>query len=326
MGHELSPTTLKILNILNDCETHSGAEIAEYLHISRNAVWKVIQRLKQHNVVIHSRHGGYLLDTPLIPLDKTRIKNSIIEPDIDIDCFETVSSTNDALKNSPSSNMPQICLTEYQSKGRGRLGRPWVSHFGRNILCSFSYTFEKDISELSGLSLVVAILTADALKSFDQNLHPLLKWPNDIYLNNKKLGGILIDINAEAHGKCMAIIGVGLNVNMKGTDLESVDQPWTSLEHVLNKQLDRNVLIAHLMNTLLQGMRIFVEEGIEPFLTDWKRYDLLENKIISIIQGPTPISGVAHGVTPQGHLRLKLSSGETRTFSYGDTKILKSVH
>jgi BirA family biotin operon repressor/biotin-[acetyl-CoA-carboxylase] ligase len=321
MGHELSPTTFKILDILNDCQTHTGTEIAEHLHISRNAVWKAIQRLKKHHVVIHSRHGGYVLETPLVLLDKNKIKNLVEEPGISVACFETVTSTNDVLKDAPFSDAPQICLAEYQSKGRGRMGRPWASYFGRNIHCSFSYTFEKDISELSGLSLAIAILTAKALNSFNQNLHPFLKWPNDIYLNNQKAGGILIDINAEAHGKCTAIIGVGLNVNMKGLELQGIDQPWTSLEYALNRQVDRNLVIVHLINTLLKGMRIFAENGMKPFLANWKRYDFLENKAISVIQGSTHISGIARGITSQGHLRLELPSGDIQTFSYGDTSI-----
>lgn len=322
MGHELSVTTFKILEILNDGQRHTGTEIAKLLQISRNAVWKVIQRLKQHNVPIQSHHGGYVLETPLLLLDKDKMRALIVEPDIQVSCFEMVTSTNEALKNSASSSKGlQIYLAEYQSKGRGRLGRSWSSPFGRNIYCSFSYTFEKDMSELAGLSLVVAILTARALSDFDQNLIPSLKWPNDIYLNNQKAGGVLIDLNAEAHGKCTAIIGVRLNVNMKGIELHGIEQPWTSLEHMLNRPLDRNTVAAYLINALLKGMKVFAERGFEPFLIDWKHYDFLENKTITVIQGSTPTSGVARGITSQGYLRLELPSGEARIFSCGDTSL-----
>jgi len=160
------------------------------------------------------------------------------------------------------------------------------------------------------------------LESLDPQIKPFLKWPNDIYVNNQKLGGILIDIIAEANGNCKAIIGVGLNINMKDSTLEGVDQPWTSLEHILNVKLDRNVVVAQLINSIVKGMDIFVEKGMEPFITDWKRYDLLENKQISVSHGTDIISGIARGITPQGYLLLQLPSGKIQQFSYGDTTLL----
>lgn len=324
MAHELSPTTLKILNILNDCKVHAGTDIAEHLSISRTAVWKVIQRLKNYDIDIESQHQGYHLNSPLILLDKHKIESLLKDQRVTLECFETIDSTNDYLRNKMFSKNLHICLAEHESKGRGRMGRPWVAPFGRNIYCSFSYTFNKDISEMAGLSLVIGILTADMLESLDPQIKPFLKWPNDIYVDNKKLGGILIDLIAEANGNCKAIIGVGLNVNMKDAKLEGVDQPWTSLEHILNVKLDRNLVVAQLINFIVKGMDVFVEKGVEPFLTNWKRYDLLENKQISVSHGTDIISGIARGITSQGYLRVELPSGEIQKFSYGDTILLKA--
>lgn len=322
MAHELSPTTLNILNILNDCNVHAGTDIAAYLSISRTAVWKVIQRLKSYHIDIQSHHQGYQLNAPLILLDKHKIESLIKDSGVTLECFETIDSTNDYLKNEMPLKNLHVCLAEHESKGRGRMGRSWAAPFGRNIYCSFGYVFNKDTSELSGLSLVIGILIANMLESLDPQIKPFLKWPNDIYVNNQKLGGILIDIIAEANGSCKAIIGVGLNINMKDGALEGVDQPWTSLEHILNIKLDRNVVVAQLINSVVKGMDVFVEKGMEPFLTQWKRYDVLENKQISLGRGTEILSGVARGITPQGYLRVELSSGEIRNFSYGDTTLL----
>ncbi|MBX9620766.1 MAG: biotin--[acetyl-CoA-carboxylase] ligase [Alphaproteobacteria bacterium] len=324
MAHELSSTTLKILDILNDCKVHAGTDIAGDLHISRTAIWKVINRLKHYDVDIQSHHQGYGLKSPLILLDKKKIEDLINDPSITLECFETLPSTSEYLKDKIPLNNPLVCLVEHQSKGKGRMGRSWASPFGRNIYCSFSTLFHKDISEMSGLSLVVGILTANVLESLDPKVKPLLKWPNDLYVNHKKMGGILIDIIAEAYGNCTAIISVGLNINMKDAELEGVDQPWTSLEHMLNVKSDRNLIVAQLIQSVFKGIDVFAKHGMEPFLDKWKEYDLLENKHISVSQGAEIISGIARGINPQGYLLLELLSGEVRKLSYGDTTLLKN--
>lgn len=323
MAQQLSPTTLKILHILNDCKIHGGTAIAMSLGISRTAVWKVIQRLKKYSVDINSHHNGYSLNVPLILFDKKKIQRLINEPKIKLECFETIPSTS--YYTNPKLNLKNmyVCLAEHQSKGRGRMNRAWSSPFGRNIYCSFSYLFNKDVSELAGLSLVVGILTAKMLEALDQRIKPFLKWPNDLYVNNEKMGGILIDLTAEAHGNCRATMGVGLNINMKTVTLKGVDQPWTSLEHILNEQLDRNFVAAQLIKTIYQGLEIFLENGLAPFLADWKRFDILENKKISINNGRETLSGIARGINAQGYLLLELPSGEIRSLSYGDTTLLK---
>lgn len=128
---------------------------------------------------------------------------------------------------------------------------------------------------------------------------------------------------AEAHGNCRTTIGVGLNINMKNLVLKEVDQPWTSLEHILNEPQDRNLMVANLTQIIFNGLEIFLEKGLAPFLAVWKRYDILENKRISINNGVEALSGIARGVNLQEHLLLELPSGEIRKLSYGDTTLLK---
>jgi len=326
MAHQLPSTTLKVVDILNDCKLHTGTEIAAILGVSRTAVWKVIQRLKKYHVEIESQHQGYHFDFPLTLIDKNKIEGLLKDPRLTLEIFETIPSTSDYLRNkTPLKNM-SFCLSEHQSKGRGRLGRSWISPFGKNIYCSFSYTFDKDITEMSGLSLVIGILITRALESMNPKLNPRLKWPNDIYIDDQKVGGILIDLIAEANGNCTAIISVGLNVNMKDVKLEGTEQPWTSLEHILNEKLDRNVVVVQMLKSILEGMAIFLEKGLEPFLPLWKRYDLLEGENISINTGKEIISGISKGISPQGYLLLELPSGNIEKYSYGDTtRFLKEI-
>lgn len=320
MTHELSSTTLALLNILNDGQRHAGTEIAKVLGVSRMAIWKVVQRLKAYNIEIKSEHLGYRLESPLFLLEKSKIQK-YISKNITLDIFESLPSTNDYLKNLPSAPSPHICLAEHQTNGRGRLGRSWNSPFGRNIYCSMSYVFQKDISEMAGLSLVVGILTAKALEVVDQRLKPRLKWPNDVYLEGKKAGGILIDLIAEANGTCKAIIGIGLNVNMKNIPIKSVEN-WICLEELMGQTLDRNQVAGEIINSLFKGMELFANGGLASFLSDWKRLDFLDNKKVTLTSEQEVYSGIAKGITPQGHLFLELPQG-LKQFSHGDTSLFK---
>lgn len=321
-----NPSTLiQVVNLLNDGQIRSGSDIGEKLGISRTAVWKVIHRLKNYKVQIDAEAKGYRLETPLSLLESLKVMGQLKYPELKLHIFESIPSTHEALKNDTSKQNLLCYLAEHQSQGRGRLGRSWTSPFGRNISCSLSYAFQKDISELSGLSLVVGILMIQALKSLYPSLKFSLKWPNDIYLEGKKLGGILINLTAEAHGNCMAILSLGLNVNMKDFPLEGVDQAWISLENVLQKRSDRNRVAATLLNFILEGLERFHEQGMAPFLAEWEKVDFLKDQEITINTGHTLVSGIANGINEKGCLLLQLPSGAIHPCSYGDATLLKSA-
>ena len=261
---------------------------------------------------------------PLSPLlDKKKIQDLIQDPKISLEIFDTLPSTQDYLHKKKNLQHLQICLAEDQFQGRGRLNRPWVCPKNRNICLSFCFVFHKQSNELTGLSLGIGIIIADILKNLFPTLFPHLKWPNDIYLESKKLGGILVEINEETSDDCKVVIGIGLNVNMKDISLLEINQPWTSLEHSLGVSLDRNLLLGHLLPALVLGLELFEKKGLTPFLEKWKAYDFLEGKTISLKRGEEILTGIAHGITPEGYLSLRLPSGEFKTFSSGDTQILK---
>jgi BirA family biotin operon repressor/biotin-[acetyl-CoA-carboxylase] ligase len=300
-----------------------GTTSGNALGISRTAVWKVIKRLQKYNIDIQSQHQGYYLKEPLILLDQRKIEPFLAGKRISLEIFETLESTSHYLKSKIPLETQTVCLAEYQSMGRGRLGRKWLSPFGRNIYCSLSGVFKKDIGEMSGLSLAVGILTAKALESFNPQIKLRLKWPNDLYINNQKLGGILIELMGEAYGNCQAIIGIGLNVNMKDIELPELDQPWISLEHIVQEKLNRNIIVGHILRTILEGLEVFQHKGLEAFLPEWEQYDLLRNQKVSLNTGAGKVSGIARGVDSQGFLLLENTSGSIQKFSYGDTSLLK---
>jgi BirA family biotin operon repressor/biotin-[acetyl-CoA-carboxylase] ligase len=186
------------------------------------------------------------------------------------------------------------------------------------------FHFEKDVSALSGLSIVVGLAVIKALARYPLSDKLCVKWPNDILYDGKKMAGILIDIQAETHGVCQAIIGIGLNVNMRKDKEQEITQPWTSLLKILGTSVDRNVLCAELINQLIEYVQRFNKSGLAAFHQEWLAIDGLINSKLSLDNFKQRISGIAKGINDQGHLLLQLPSGKVEAFSAGDVTIVKN--
>lgn len=273
--------------------------------------------------------SDFILPENLIFLDKKLIQKKIGNKNVDIQIFENIDTTHD-FKNFPEKNKtPSICLAECQTQGKGRMGRYWHSPFGQNLYFSCLYTFEKDISELAGLSLVVGLAVIKTLKKYDLPESSLIKWPNDVIYQNQKLSGILIDIKPKKNNICHTMISIGLNVNMiKNNDVhknENILQPWTSLREITANYIDRNDLCAELINNLLVYLKKFEQLGLDFFIPEWKSVDALLDKPIILDNANHKISGIAKGINAQGFLLLELENGKTQAFSSGDTSVAKNL-
>lgn len=325
MSKKLSANLIKLTNILSDGEYHDGNTLGDTLSMTRSAVWKAIKKLENFNIEIHSIKGkGYALLEPLILLDSKKIKKQI-KHKVELSVLESVGSTNTYLQQFKQSNTIKICIAEQQTQGKGRLGREWFSPFGKNIYMSLLYHFKKDISELSGLSLVMSLAIMKTLRQAGVTEKLSMKWPNDLLYAEKKISGTLIEIQAETNGLCHAYIGVGINVNMMHDMRNEVTQPWTSIQKVINQHTDRNVLSASLINCLLDYLHRFELHGLQHFLEEWKEADCLTNKMIEVKNVRENTKGKVVGINEQGHLLLQLLDGSLHAFSSGDTTILKKI-
>lgn len=317
MNRKQSQKLVELVAALNDGAFHDGNSLGEMLGMTRSAVWKAIKKLEGYGVGIQSdKRKGYALAEPLQLLDENCLRMEL--PDItDLTVFESITSTNDYLKTIRDSRGPRVCLAEQQTQGRGRLQREWVSPFGKNIYFSCLYSFSKDISELAGLSLVVSLAVKHALAQLglSDGLH--VKWPNDIIVGEKKLAGILIEVQAESHGLCQAVIGIGVNVNMLKADIE---QAWTSMQLVTGKYIDRNLVAVKLMKQLLSYLERFRLDGFASFVDEWVLADCLVGRTISLENLNSVITGKVVGIDGQGHLLLALDDGQVRAFSSGDAR------
>lgn len=348
---------VQLTQLLNNSQPHSGSELGAKLHVTRSAIWKMMKKLEGYHIAIQpSQRDGYLLQEPLLLLDPDLIKNQL-SYDVPVTVLESISSTNDYFKltqpslpdsplppkaslanakkrdivvpiaTSPSPAEVRFCLAEEQTKGRGRHHRSWNSPFGKNIYLSCYYPIQKDMSELSGLSLVVGLAVRSMLRSC-YSLNVSLKWPNDILCQGKKIAGILIDVQAESHSISVATIGIGLNVNVT-TQEENAPSHflWTSLREEKKALFDRNTVAAALIQSLTTYVKLFEKHGLSFFKEEWQESDPLIGKNILLHRSHDTVAGVALGINDQGHLLLQLSDQKIQAFSSGDVSLssLKSA-
>ncbi len=322
--HELKDNLIKLVKILHDGQYHDGNTLGDTLQLTRSAVWKTIKKLQNYGIKIESIKGkGYQLLEPLLLIDPEKIKNNIAKH-IDLSVFETIDSTNHYLKRFKTNKHPKICIAEQQTAGKGRFNREWHSPFGKNIYLSCLYPFQKDVSELAGLSLLTSLSIIKTLHDMGIKKDLAVKWSNDIVFDGKKLAGNLIEVQAETHAGCHAIIGIGLNVNMLHDEDKKISQDWTSVKAILNRYIDRNELCVSLINNLMQYLNKFEALGFEAFIEEWDTLDSLKNKFISLKIFNEKIDGKVLGINAQGYLLLQLSDGNVRVCSSGEASLVRN--
>ena len=318
---------VKIVVLLNTEKHVSGNIIAQELGISRAAVWKAIKKLQSYDVPISTYKDGYKLDCRMILLNQSQIFKQIKNSkNINLEIFETIESTNQYCLDNPMHDPTKInvCLSEFQSLGKGRLGKQWLSPFGQNLCLSLSTTINTDLSNLGGLSLAISLAIVETIKQFTKNDDIKVKWPNDIIYKKQKLSGNLIQVISEQNGTCKIVIGVGINVNTdpQMESLNNINQAWTSLKEITKQNLDRNILAAKLIDNILEYLSFFIKNGFETFISKWKKHDFFFNKEISLIHKNKTIIGLEKGIDKHGHLLLEVN-GTTQSYSCGETSFTK---
>jgi len=305
-----------ILNRLSDGQFHSGEILASELNVTRAAVWKQLKKLESMGLRVDAVRGkGYRLQQPLELLNADSIlillPSSVKSVMSDLVVHTAIDSTNRYLlqQGSVDSRSGQICLAERQTRGRGRRGRQWVSPFGSNIYLSLLWHFEKGPAHLAGLSLALGVAVIRVLSAYVTEGMGL-KWPNDIYIKEKKLGGILVEISGETHGPCTLVAGVGLNILMNDSSGAIIDQPWISLQDVINdKTISRNAIAAELIEQMLLVLQSYPEQGFSRYKQEWQKWDIMQNKPVFIVSIDGEKPGVAKGVDDEGNFLLQTENG-----------------
>ena len=321
-------THLRLVRHLADGQYHSGGALASTLGLSRAAIWKAVRKASERlGLEIESRLGkGDRLKAALELLDPERLLGAMSPEGRDrisrLDLFDDIDSTNAHLLRAGHVGAPSgtLCLAERQSAGRGRRGRAWVSPFGANLYLSLLWRFPGGPGELGGLSLAAGAALAQVLEG--AGVAGIgLKWPNDLLWQRRKLGGLLLEVAAEAQGPSLVVVGLGLNTHLRGDQVQGIDQPWVDLNEILGPQgYSRNQMGAHLAEALTATMECYGRQGLAPFLSLWERYDLYRGEEVEIRLGDRLIRGIQAGITEQGTLRLEVA-GETLIFNSGDVSL-----
>ena len=308
----------QLLKLLSDGQFHSGQELASRLGVSRTAVWKQIQKLKGLGLEVEVVRGrGYRLKRPLCLLDAGKIRKHQRHEVPHLEVLTAVDSTNRYLLDR-ADRLPKgsAALAEYQSAGRGRFGRRWVSPFGANLYLSLLWRFW-GIERTAGLSLAVGVAALRALE--DLGISGIgLKWPNDLLFRGRKLGGILTEARGEAHGTATVVIGIGINVSMPPEAAREIDQPWTDLREVTGTILDRNLLATALIDRLLPAAERFEDSGFGPFREDYRRRCVILGRPVWVVEGERRFPARALDIDEIGELVVELPEGRIRKVSGGE--------
>lgn len=318
----MSGLPLELIDALADGAWHSGEALAQAAGVTRAAVAKRVEKLRELGLELQARQGlGYRLAQPLERLDLPALR-AAAPAGLAIDVVQLTDSTNRRLHEAPAAADPQLLLAEYQTAGRGRRGRAWRSPYGANLALSLAWSFPAWPPQLSALPLAVGVACARALAAL--GLHGLrLKWPNDLYVDGRKLGGILIEHRGEAGDSCRVIIGIGLNVAMSGAQAQGIDQPWISLDEALQAQgggrASRNRLAAALAGELMGLLRRFQTAGFAPFAREWAELDLVRDRPVRI-NGGGELDGIARGVDAAGALIVEVE-GRRHAVHSGDVSL-----
>jgi len=309
---------LKLVDILSDGEFHSGEQLGETLGMSRAAINKHIQTLKSWGLDVYTVTGkGYSLSAPIQLLDEQAILSQVTQGNVSV--IPVIDSTNQyLLERMHEMESGAACIAEYQQAGRGRRGRQWFSPFGANLYMSMYWRLEQGPAAAMGLSLVIGIIMAETLRSLGAD-DVRVKWPNDIYLNDRKLAGILVELTGKTGDAAQIVIGAGINLAMRTADASQINQGWINLQEA-GVTVNRNELAAHLINSLREALPLFEQEGLTPFVARWAALDNFINRPVKLLIGEREVHGIARGVDSQGGLLLE-QDGEIKAWVGGEISL-----
>lgn len=316
-----------LLNLLRDRpDWVSGQAVCASLHCSRAAIWKQIEGLRQAGYVIEARprRGYRLTGLPEAPRpEEVRLRLTTRTFGREMTWLPAVDSTNRWMAQKAEAGALEGCVlaADTQTAGRGRLDRAWFSPPGLNLYASLLLRPDVPLERVASLALVLGLAVRRALKTLAPSLDPLLKWPNDLWIGNRKISGILCEMRAEPERVRHVVAGIGLNVNTVKSDFPKALQAGsTSLKIACKRDFARAEVLATLLNELEPLYRLWIREGLSPFQDELNRADLLKGREITLSQGPRILSGTAAGLAPDGSLLLK-TADETLSVYSGDVSI-----
>ncbi|NIR28234.1 MAG: biotin--[acetyl-CoA-carboxylase] ligase [Gammaproteobacteria bacterium] len=315
----------QLLSLLADGHFHSGAALGRALGVGRTTVWQLVRALQARGLEVFAVPGkGYRLAQPVELLGRERVLAALDPATRALLCelvvLPEVDSTNRYLLAGARRGLAGgcACLAEHQSAGRGRRGRGWVSPLGANVYLSVLWRFDGMPGGPQALSLAMGVATANAL--LELGAHDLgLKWPNDLVVQGRKAGGLLLEMEGESSGPWAVVVGVGLNVGTPPAAAVGIDQPWADLR-TAGLEASRNRVAGRVLNHLLVALARYAREGFVPFRARWDRLDVVRGHPVRVEAGAQVTEGLARGVDETGALLLA-AGGEVRRIVSGEASL-----
>ena len=331
----------RVFGALADGAVHSGEQLAAEQRVTRTAIWKAVGALQELGVGIEATpNRGYRIASPVTPLAAERICAQLA-PEVRArlrrgEAAWSLASTNSALLSMGAPSAPgapqeaaelrpgqfDFLAAEYQSAGRGRSSRQWFAPPGGALCLSLAWSFAALPKGAAALSLAVGVCALRALASIAP-LDVRLKWPNDLLVGGRKLGGILIELRAEGGGPAYVVIGIGINCalgasvasQVRATGAEPVDLAALGVAHC-----DRNRLAAELLGQIVRGVLEFERAGLQAFAADWAAADALAGRVVTVALPDGQFVGHARGIDADGALCVH-GNGALRRFNSGEVSV-----
>ena len=323
----------KILGLLKKHSGNavSGQEMAQYLGVSRIAVWKQIQSLKKLGYQIQSRRkSGYILGTAPDLLLPEEIKHGLKTRKLGTKIYylPVIDSTNDYAKKLAQAGAPEgtLVIAEKQTRGRGRLGHEWFSPTGQNIYMSLVLRPNLHPAQAVRITLLTGVAAALAVKNYC-GIDLGLKWPNDLLVagkDHKKAGGILTELGAESDRINYVVLGLGLNVNMRVSSLPGeVRKKAASLMESMKPiaKINRVELLQAILLQLEIQYQLFLSGGWDKIIENYRRLDTLKGRRVNVKQGNEMFSGQVAGMDNEGRLLVR-SGAKTQSVIAGEVHIV----
>ena len=321
----MNTLTFPILHLLADGRFHSGEALAKQFDVTRVTIWNAIQHAQSLGVEVFSVRGrGYKLPKPIVLIDKDAVLQAIGSERewFHLEVVDEVISTNTYLMQAAAKGAPHVSCTvaHIQTNGRGRRGRTWVSHLGASLTFSLLWRFDCGATALSGLSLAIGVALMRALNELGVE-KAQLKWPNDVLVDNKKLAGILIDLQGDLDGPSAAVIGVGINFNLPENIIKRIDQPVIDINQVSRSEIDQNLLLGTVLKHFADVLRNFEQHGFMGVRDEWLSYHAYQNKPVRmLLPDGRDVEGEVTGIAEDGILLVTTALGLQR-FSAGEISL-----
>jgi BirA family transcriptional regulator, biotin operon repressor / biotin---[acetyl-CoA-carboxylase] ligase len=317
--------TFALLRQLADGEFHSGEVLARQHGVTRATVYNALRDVHGFGLTLYSIRGrGYRLERPLQWLDAGKVRALLgkTRSDLQIEILDHAASSNAVLMQrcAQGAASGEVLAVEWQTAGRGRMGRTWHSGLGDALTFSLLWRFNSGLAALSGLSLAVGVAMMRALHELGVP-QAGLKWPNDVLLNDGKLAGILLEAQGDVLGPSAVVIGIGINLTVPEAMRERIDQAVSDLSLLGTPLPERNLVLAVSLKHLVAILRDFAENGFASLREEWESHHVFQQRPVKLLlPDGSRVVGTVLGVKDDGALRLATEQGE-QVFNAGEVSL-----